>query len=118
MIRCIVNDYRLLYSQLYNYLFIKCLYIYLKKMPLLKYMLFLLSYHLNTKTLHIFFYYLHLPLKRTSSYEKKHSQLINIPKNNNFETKRTNDPHLWTIADDALYRIASLLCTSLLHTFS
>ena len=38
-----------------------------------------------------FLKYMHLPLKRTSSY-KMHTQLINIPNNKNFETKRTYDP--------------------------
>ena len=39
-----------------------------------------------------FLKYMHLPLKRTSSYKKMHTQLINIPNDKNFETKRTYDP--------------------------
>ena len=46
-----------------------------------------------------FLNYMHLPLKRTSSY-KTHTQLINIPNNKNFETQRTYDPQLRTSADE------------------
>ena len=56
---------------------------------------------------------MHLPLKRTSSYKKAHTQLTNIQKSKHFETKRTTDPQLWTIADECtLYFIV------LRHTFS
>ena len=46
-----------------------------------------------------FLNYMLLPLKRTSSY-KTHTQLINILNNKNFETKRTYNPQLRTIADE------------------
>ena len=41
---------------------------------------------------------MHLPLKRTSSY-KNTKTVTHIPNRNNFETKRTYDPQLRTIAD-------------------
>ena len=34
---------------------------------------FLLSYHVNNKTLHTPLNYMHLPLKRTSSYKSTHT---------------------------------------------
>mgnify|MGYP000143253827 FL=1 len=58
-----------------------------------------------------FLNYMHLPLRERRRI-KKHTQLINIPNNKNF------DPQLRTIADYvAFYSIASLLYTCLLHTF-
>ena len=39
-----------------------------------------------------------LPLKITSSYKNTHT--VNIPNNTNFETKRSLDPQLQTIADE------------------
>jgi len=71
-------------------------------MSLINYILFfILSYHVNNKTLHTFDFlnYMHLPLKRTS-------------KNKNFETKRTNDPQLRTIAAEC-----TLHCIVLRHCY-
>ena len=63
-----------------------------------------------------FLNYMHLSLKRTSSH-KIHTLLIIYGIIKTLKQKRTYDPQLRTIAV-ALYRIASLLCTCLLHTFS
>ena len=91
----------------------------LKKMPLLNYILFLLSYYVceqQNVTYIRFLNYMHLSLKRTSSH-KIHTLLIIYGIIKTLKQKRTYDPQLRTIAV-ALYRIASLLCTCLLHTFS
>ena len=45
-----------------------------------------------------FLNYMRLPLKITSSYKNTHT--VNIPNNTNFETKRSLDPQLQTIADE------------------
>ena len=63
-----------------------------------------------------FLNYMHLSLKRTSSH-RIHTLLIIYGIIKTLKQKRTYDPQLRTIAV-ALYRIASLLCTCLLHTFS
>jgi len=83
-------------------------------MPLLNYILFLLSYHVNNKTFHTFvfkknIYTCHLRQRR---HVKIHTQLINILNN-----KTSTQNELMT-RSCAMYRIASLLCTCLLHTFS
>ena len=87
----------------------------LKKMSLLNYILMLLSYHVNNKTLQTFDFlnYMHLTLKRTSSYKNTHTQLTNIPNNKIFETKRAYGSQLRTIADEC-----TLYVIVLRHTFS
>ena len=84
-------------------------------MSLLNYILILLSYHVNNKTLQTFDFlnYMHLPLKRTSSYKNTHTQLTNIPNNKIFETKRAFGSQLRTIADEC-----TLYVIVLRHTFS
>jgi len=40
---------------------------------------------------------------------KTHTQLINIPNNKNFETKRTHEPQLRTIANECTLHVIVLL---------